>query len=1370
MSSATLAGAAAGSSNSSSTLYSGAPKGEPWLLTLQKIRSVVQDKEFKYPNRSITYNEYSRFVEDALMPDSEAAAAFDLCQTALEDVAEQVGLGFWPRAELPQRIRDHIRQAHPAVRDLQGLIQRELTEVAAIAAKVQAGTPAAQDPLTYFFTAAVGQPPKTETQAQTLLAAAADPMPIKVNTKDTYTPARALYRLLLAALSLIFKYAGQQELAQFLGLARHGMQGGRDINAWQRYVQKRMLFVSHLSQLQPVAAFQVFLAGLNNRAVEKRGWDAYDSNPAILLEDLAMQLMGYDASLQARQSVVLTAVATGSEAFGLSTAAAAGSAQGAAALTSMQLQQGLAAAASAAGIPAAAISSSNPSSSLQQQESAEEHKYHHWHTNAYVLDWLHRYNPTPEQLQQQLVMCTLAKRTPNAPAALCKLANHSIGSSARPHSNANCRQQQKDRQSSSSLPAQQQELTQLMRGMQLNNQQPQAMAAVQPPVSISSGCGYVTQEQLSNLVAMLTQQGTGLPQNVPKATAGGSGRRQQQSRSTGAGGPCNLCGFAAGHGDGVCFCADPVRAKQIRGSNWGPGPETPQQGVLMYLLKCREQGLSINLRRCKQVVQQMMEQPSFPPELRQFIQQQGQMPAQAMSGIMSPPGVQQLAAGSAAAYPPGLPATPQQPAQLQQPAALPQSQYLFFPPGTAQQSSAAGSSANLPYTVTTPSVAGSSWGAYTASAAVTRPQEPAAGAPAAVTSAAAQTRSAAARGGSSKLVSFAPRQQGLPDPNTATGGRHRGAAALEQEQQPDDPPESPQVDDLQQVMQAHSQIGAYLQFLLQQRSAQSGILNPGPQAAAAQSSGCSSSCSSSTVPTPQAAVAQQSSSSSSSSLPGRRTYDMRQALNARPMFPIKELDYDALLQPMTKLILIEDMPPGQPAHVSLRLDYEHGRPLAIDRVAADNGCNGLHFTQAWCDSNGIPWQPQEMPCQTHSDGVSRPTLLGRTGPMSVVLGEHTPAPLVIHKPEGVDVMKGDAGGLYNLCLGTDAVKWWFAHVSPVYQHFVWFPHAPRDMSVLNGVPVKCHYPANTFQAHNLPSLSSIAQVQQQPGVAACCQVPPAAAQQRSCSQPEATQQQQPTQRSASTSNSTAAAGAAATAASVQTSAAAAPQQQPSCFQWVLSAIAMVICLLLAGLHFISYVPRQRFPSRFVSWVVSQANWPVWWQRRRQVIRQQFDRPSSKQQATAKYRLNQRQRQRLSQPCKAPSAPQQQATPEPQPPRARKHRQGEWRLQRAYRAIRKQRWKLLQGTAAGKLRFSHAAMSARVLLLFLLLLTMCTVCVSGMQTSMYVGSSTTGLLSSNIHSPQYTQQQAHQPVSVLLGYELGERRRSCFRSGSASCRL
>ena len=83
--------------------------------------------------------------------------------------------------------------------------------------------------------------------------------------------------------------------------------------------------------------------------------------------------------------------------------------------------------------------------------------------------------------------------------------------------------------------------------------------------------------------------------------------------------------------------------------------------------------------------------------------------------------------------------------------------------------------------------------------------------------------------------------------------------------------------------------------------------------------------------------------------------------------------------------------------------------------------------------------------------------------------------------------------------------------------------------------------------------------------------------------------------------------------------------------------------------------------------------------------------------------------------------------------------------------------------------SYTTVPVRMLLLLLLLLTMCSVCVSGMQTSQYISSSQAGVLSGSVHSAQFMQQQAYQQASVLLGHELGGRRRSCFRSGSASCR-
>jgi hypothetical protein len=555
------------------------------------------------------------------------------------------------------------------------------------------------------------------------------------------------------------------------------------------------------------------------------------------------------------------------------------------------------------------------------------------------------------------------------------------------------------------------------------------------------------------------------------------------------------------------------------------------------------------------------------------------------------------------------------------------------------------------------------------------------------------------------------------------------------------------------------------------------------------------------------AVAASSSSSSSSTCsssaatqgkPLLRTYNMLQALHARPLFPVEEAaDYDNLLRPYTCLVHIEDMPPGQPAHVSLQLDYDGGRPMAIDLVGADNGCNETNFTEAFLDSNGIGWQRSDMPSLQLSNGERKQEFIGQTGPISIVLGQYTPAPLVIHKPEGVAVMRGNAGGLYNLCLGTDDLKWVFAHVNPMYQHLVWYPKAPDDMSVINGVPVKCHYPSTAGKPGSKVKLGSIALLPPATYQAACCQVAQPAQQQqpaaaavagepagsdtaaaaavhtRSSSSadqqlPAGSESHASRAPAAATSSCSAAADGFAAgpcdftcrqqqqhAAASMAAAVAAGQvrivprpRRPSLLQTWQSCMQLLLCFLLGCWYYLVDAPLGGLPSRAISGLLHRANQPVWWQRRRQVIAPRPCRPGSHQ------------------------MPSDSSDARLIPPAAPKHRQGFWRLQRASRALRKQHWRQLAGTAAGSWHRNSAVIPARTLLLVSLLLFSCCAGVTAMHARQHLaaGAAAAGSLSGSIHSQQASHQSSAQQAFVLLGYEFGSRRRSCFRSCSASCRL
>jgi site-specific DNA-cytosine methylase len=106
-----------------------------------------------------------------------------------------------------------------------------------------------------------------------------------------------------------------------------------------------------------------------------------------------------------------------------------------------------------------------------------------------------------------------------------------------------------------------------------------------------------------------------------------------------------------------------------------------------------------------------------------------------------------------------------------------------------------------------------------------------------------------------------------------------------------------------------------------------------------------------------------------------------------------------------------------------------------------------------------------LPNMRAIDGQYSKFLMGRMGPLELILGKGSAAPAVLRKPEGAFVIRGDAGGMYNLCLDKQTLAQVFGHVHPVYQHLVWYPDAASgDFRRINGVPVKSYEPCANGQA------------------------------------------------------------------------------------------------------------------------------------------------------------------------------------------------------------------------------------------------------------------------------------------------------------------
>jgi hypothetical protein len=146
--------------------------------------------------------------------------------------------------------------------------------------------------------------------------------------------------------------------------------------------------------------------------------------------------------------------------------------------------------------------------------------------------------------------------------------------------------------------------------------------------------------------------------------------------------------------------------------------------------------------------------------------------------------------------------------------------------------------------------------------------------------------------------------------------------------------------------------------------------------------------------------------------------------------------------------------PGCPPNLSIKL-ASTGRRIAIDNGAYDDGAMPVFMATAVADELGIASRAVDsVPPLQMADGEFKSSFVARTEPLTLILGEGTPMPLHAFFPEGIWLTKGDAGGMYQICIGTNAFSAYCLFAHPASQHLVWFPLAPKgDMSVINGVPI-----------------------------------------------------------------------------------------------------------------------------------------------------------------------------------------------------------------------------------------------------------------------------------------------------------------------------
>jgi hypothetical protein len=856
-------------------------------------------------------------------------------------------------------------------------------------------------------------------------------------------------------MDLHFRFAGEEEVKAFHELRVPGAQGSMTIPAWQLHVEQLYSCVQHLTDVNPCTPFQVFLDGLNNGALRERGYKYWDDHrDTVTLSTLAQELARHAATLQQRQLTERTA-----QVYGVPGSQQLGFPQGGS---------------SSAGSNLLMLSTQGAAGS---GDTSSAHTYHKDLTDVEVLDRLQTRHPgEATKVAALLQMLKRGRKNPGAPSSFCKLPEHSLSSSVRWHSNADCQKQQKAQQQSQRQQQQQsdgdralQQAQQLLQQMNLT-QTHQAMAAqaaaATPPTPASDSASAQLQlqnlqlqglqQQLSAFMAQ-QQQRANMPNQVPKSTQEGSSKGRRTFSNSAPRVPCSLCGWQDGHppnGPG-CYCANPEAAYK-NNPDWGPSASTAPTGVLTYIEACmgRSPPLHLNLSKVTHIVAQLQQQGKLSPAMQQFIQQQ--MLARA----------QQQATGMLAAFPAPQPTQfamlPQPVAGTAAPAAA--AAYTVHVPsssGASQQQTAAGSS--------------SSYNWYAAASIVVPPgysnlplAPPAAG----MGHAMAATRSQG-RAKINELAPFLPKANVAappPEGNTAAGGRHAGsladAAAVPAPLSQEPLAQQLQSRDLLQLMHA------LLELLAKQQEVQQREHAAMAAAASCSTSSCMTAanapCIAAASGIMRTAAAAGSGSSSSRGVVSKGS--VAQALHTQPLFAVHDLDYNDHMSRRACLYKIVDMAPGEPAYVELSYSSLPGQPAVphvVHNTAVDNGCNQPLIPEEYANAVGIPWKRCPSPQLMHSDGQPHDTIIGQTEPITLTIGPHTQRPLKVTRR--FSIIRGNAGGMFNLCLDSETFKGWFAHVNPLFRHFCWYPDAPHDYSKVNGVPVDVSYPKTVF----LPAVSAV---------------------------------------------------------------------------------------------------------------------------------------------------------------------------------------------------------------------------------------------------------------------------------------------------------
>jgi hypothetical protein len=209
-----------------------------------------------------------------------------------------------------------------------------------------------------------------------------------------------------------------------------------------------------------------------------------------------------------------------------------------------------------------------------------------------------------------------------------------------------------------------------------------------------------------------------------------------------------------------------------------------------------------------------------------------------------------------------------------------------------------------------------------------------------------------------------------------------------------------------------------------------------------------------TVPVAAAAAPVQQSSSSSSSSSSQNKGVIWNFPAEERLYTPKPMDLSVNSSSSRCLITIdygkEDLRPERSAFA---IQLENGTWIRPRKVVDDSGCTPELWAEAACLRLGMPFTRCTTPQVLMIDKTPA-SIVGFTAPHYVLVGGNTDCPLKVWRPGGALVLAGDAGGMFDLCIGTETLKEYFSFTNPLHQHLCWYPDALQgNVRRVNGVPV-----------------------------------------------------------------------------------------------------------------------------------------------------------------------------------------------------------------------------------------------------------------------------------------------------------------------------